>query len=166
MPNGLFSRKTVSKCDDRMRLKLHERVTGASARSCRAWCIPCGAVPGSSPSHGPVVTRRRSRGNILDFDWNEYRKLRAARCGVLGMILGCGCRVGHWPGLGRRDGDADRVCPERPHASVITRRGFEVVDDVRAGFRLDLGALESLSASSLDLSAWSKGRCKWAIRSR
>jgi len=112
-----------------------------------------GAVPWSSPSMVGVTAEDRA--HILHFDWNDIESLRAAVAEAgddLAAVVVSALR--HDLGVAM---EMPTVEFARAARTVCDQTGAAlIVDDVRAGFRLDLGGSWNLVGIQPDLSAWSK----------
>ena len=112
-----------------------------------------GAVPWCSPSLVGVTTEDRA--HLMHFDWNDAESLDAAvrEAGDdLAAVVVSAFR--HDLGVPL---DMPSVAFAAAARAACDRTGAAlIVDDVRAGFRLDLGGSWNLVGIQPDLSAWSK----------
>lgn len=112
-----------------------------------------GAVPWCSPSVAGVTDEDRA--HLVYFDYNEVESLERAaeQCrGDLAAILVSAFRHD----LGKPHELPTRAFARRARELADAEGAALVVDDVRAGFRLDLGGSWELVGVRPDLSAWSK----------
>jgi glutamate-1-semialdehyde 2,1-aminomutase len=112
-----------------------------------------GAVPWCSPSLLGVTAEDRA--HLVYFDYNDVDSLeRAAEVahGDLAGILVSAFRHD----IGRDHEMPSLAFAERARALATQADAALIVDDVRAGFRLDLGGSWELVGVRPDLSAWSK----------
>jgi glutamate-1-semialdehyde 2,1-aminomutase len=112
-----------------------------------------GAVPWCSPSLLGVTAEDRA--HLIYFDYNNIESLEraaeAARGDLAGILVSAF----------RHDIGRDHEMPLREFAQRARKLATEadaalIVDDVRAGFRLDLGGSWELVGVRPDLAAWSK----------
>ena len=112
-----------------------------------------GAVPWCSPSLAGVTTEDRA--HLIHYDYNDTESLKAAAEQAKGDLAGIICTAFlHDYGKDQALVSADfaRVARE-----ICTRENAAlIVDDVRAGFRLDLGGTWATVGVEPDLSAYSK----------
>lgn len=112
-----------------------------------------GAVPWCSPSLAGVTAEDRA--HIIQYDYNDMDSLAAAAREAgddLAAILVTAFRHD----VGRHQEMPDRSFAETVRSLCDDARAALILDDVRAGFRLNLGgSWESLGVRP-DLSAWSK----------
>ena len=112
-----------------------------------------GAVPWCTPWPGGVVAEDRA--HLIYYTYNDTASLEAAVAEAsddLAGIIACAFR---------HDARVDQEMPTAEFAraarSIADRNGAAlIVDDVRAGFRLDLGGSWEPLGVQADLSAWSK----------
>lgn len=112
-----------------------------------------GAIPWCSPSVAGVT--EEDRAHLIIYDYNDVASLEAA-VGEAGDDL-AGILVSAF----KHDLGKEHVLPTREFAArardLATKADAAlIVDDVRAGFRLDLGGSWELVGVRPDLSAWSK----------
>jgi glutamate-1-semialdehyde 2,1-aminomutase len=112
-----------------------------------------GAVPWCSPSLQGVTAEDRA--HLVHFDYNDIesleRAVETARGDLAGILVSAF----------RHDVGKDHELPSREFALRARELADQadaalIVDDVRAGFRLDLGGSWELVGVRPDLSAWSK----------
>jgi glutamate-1-semialdehyde 2,1-aminomutase len=112
-----------------------------------------GAIPWCSPSVAGVT--EEDRAHLVTYDYNDVASLEAAvdeaGADLAGIIVSAF----------KHDLGKEHVLPTREFAArareLATRADAAlIVDDVRAGFRLDLGGSWELVGVRPDLSAWSK----------
>lgn len=112
-----------------------------------------GAIPWCTPSVAGVT--EEDRAHLVHYDYNDVASLEEAVASVKGdvaAILGTAFK---------HDLGKEHILPTREFAQAARRLADEadaalVVDDVRAGLRLDLGGSWELVGVKPDLSAWSK----------
>jgi len=112
-----------------------------------------GAIPWCSPSVAGVT--EEDRAHLVPYDYNDAASLEEAVASVKGdvaAILGTAFK---------HDLGKEHILPTREFAQAARRLADEadaalIVDDVRAGLRLDLGGSWELVGVKPDLSAWSK----------
>ncbi len=112
-----------------------------------------GAVPWCSPSLVGVTTEDRA--HIRHFDWNDIDSLNAAVAEAgddLAAVVVSALR--HDLGIAMEMPSVEFAKAAR--AACDETGAALIVDDVRAGFRLDLGGSWNLVGVQPDLSAWSK----------
>lgn len=112
-----------------------------------------GAIPWCSPSVAGVT--EEDRAHLIIYDYNDVASLEAA-VGEAGDDL-AGILVSAF----KHDLGKEHVLPTREFAARARELATKadaalIVDDVRAGFRLDLGGSWELVGVRPDLSAWSK----------
>jgi glutamate-1-semialdehyde 2,1-aminomutase len=112
-----------------------------------------GAVPWCTPSLAGVTTEDRA--HIIHFDYNDVQSLEAA-VDQAGSDLAAIIVTAFRHDIGR-----DQEMPTAQFAQSARRlcdlqRAALIVDDVRAGFRIDLGGSWEPLGIRPDLSAWSK----------
>ena len=95
------------------------------------------------------------RAHLVYYDYNDAASLEAAAASVKGDLAAIIVSAF------KHDLGKDHVLPERAFAQAARRVADEadaalIVDDVRAGFRLDMGGSWELVGVKPDLSAWSK----------
>lgn len=112
-----------------------------------------GAIPWCTPSVAGVT--EEDRAHLVHYNYNDVASLEEAAASVKGdlaAILGTAFK---------HDLGKEHILPTREFAQAARRLADEadaalVVDDVRAGLRLDLGGSWELVGVKPDLSAWSK----------
>jgi len=112
-----------------------------------------GAVPWCSPSLAGVTTEDRA--HLIHYDYNDAESLKAAAEEAKGDLAGIICTAF----LHDYGKDQALVDPEfaRTAREICTREDAAlIVDDVRAGFRLDLRGTWASVGVEADLSAYSK----------
>lgn len=112
-----------------------------------------GAIPWCSPS--VVGVTEEDRAHLVYFDYNDVTSLEAAaeQCkGDLAAILVSAFKHD----LGKPHELPTREFAQRARALADAADAALIVDDVRAGFRLDLGGSWELVGVRPDLAAWSK----------
>ncbi|MFA6156503.1 aminotransferase class III-fold pyridoxal phosphate-dependent enzyme [Mesorhizobium sp.] len=112
-----------------------------------------GAIPWCSPS--VVGVTEEDRAHLVYFDYNDVASLEAAaeHCkGDLAAILVSAFKHD----LGKPHELPTREFAQRARALADAADAALIVDDVRAGFRLDLGGSWELVGVRPDLAAWSK----------
>lgn len=112
-----------------------------------------GAIPWCTPSVAGVT--EEDRAHLVYYDYNDAASLEAAAASVKGDLAAIIVSAF------KHDLGKDHVLPERAFAQAARRVADEadaalIVDDVRAGFRLDMGGSWELVGVKPDLSAWSK----------
>ncbi|MBX9453669.1 MAG: aminotransferase class III-fold pyridoxal phosphate-dependent enzyme [Mesorhizobium sp.] len=112
-----------------------------------------GAIPWCTPSVAGVT--EEDRAHLVYYDYNDAASLEAAAASVKGDLAAIIVSAF------KHDLGKDHVLPERAFAQAARRVADEadaalIVDDVRAGFRLDMGGSWELVSVKPDLSAWSK----------
>jgi glutamate-1-semialdehyde 2,1-aminomutase len=112
-----------------------------------------GAVPWCSPSLLGVTAEDRA--HLIYFDYNDVASLEAAAEAARGDLAGI------LVSAFRHDIGRDHEMPSaefarRARALATQADAALIVDDVRAGFRLDLGGSWELVGVRPDLAAWSK----------
>jgi glutamate-1-semialdehyde 2,1-aminomutase len=112
-----------------------------------------GAVPWCSPSLAGVTTEDRA--HLLTFDYNDIASLERAATAAKGDLAAIIVTAF------RHDFGRDQEMPTLGFAHAIraicdATGGAMILDDVRAGFRLNLGGSWEDLAIRPDLSAWSK----------
>ncbi|MFC3724725.1 aminotransferase class III-fold pyridoxal phosphate-dependent enzyme [Neoaquamicrobium sediminum] len=112
-----------------------------------------GAIPWCTPSVAGVT--EEDRAHLVYYDYNDAASLEAAVGSVKGDLAAIIVSAF------KHDLGKDHVLPERAFAHAARRVADEadaalIVDDVRAGFRLDMGGSWELVGVKPDLSAWSK----------
>lgn len=112
-----------------------------------------GAIPWCTPSVAGVT--EEDRAHLVYYDYNDAASLEEAAASVKGDLAAI------LVSAFKHDLGKDHVLPERAFAQAARRVADEadaalIVDDVRAGFRLDMGGSWELVGVKPDLSAWSK----------
>jgi glutamate-1-semialdehyde 2,1-aminomutase len=112
-----------------------------------------GAIPWCTPSVAGVT--EEDRAHLVYYDYNDAASLDEAAASVKGDLAAIIVSAF------KHDLGKDHVLPERAFAQAARRIADEadaalIVDDVRAGFRLDIGGSWELVGVKPDLSAWSK----------
>ncbi|MBX9465499.1 MAG: aminotransferase class III-fold pyridoxal phosphate-dependent enzyme [Aquamicrobium sp.] len=112
-----------------------------------------GAIPWCTPSVAGVT--EEDRAHLVYYDYNDAASLEEAAASVKGDLAAIIVSAF------KHDLGKDHVLPERAFAQTARRVADEadaalIVDDVRAGFRLDMGGSWELVGVKPDLSAWSK----------
>lgn len=112
-----------------------------------------GAIPWCTPSVAGVT--EEDRAHLVYYDYNDAASLEEAAASVKGDLAAIIVSAF------KHDLGKDHVLPERAFAQAARRVADEadaalIVDDVRAGFRLDMGGSWELVGVKPDLSAWSK----------
>lgn len=112
-----------------------------------------GAIPWCTPSVAGVT--EEDRAHLVYYDYNDAASLDEAAASVKGDLAAIIVSAF------KHDLGKDHVLPERAFAQTARRVADEadaalIVDDVRAGFRLDMGGSWELVGVKPDLSAWSK----------
>ena len=112
-----------------------------------------GAIPWCTPSVAGVT--EEDRAHLVYYDYNDAASLEEAAASVKGDLAAIIVSAF------KHDLGKDHVLPERAFAQAARRIADEadaalIVDDVRAGFRLDIGGSWELVGVKPDLSAWSK----------
>ncbi len=112
-----------------------------------------GAIPWCTPS--VVGVTEEDRAHLVYYDYNDAASLEEAAASVKGDLAAIIVSAF------KHDLGKDHVLPERAFAQAARRIADEadaalIVDDVRAGFRLDIGGSWELVGVKPDLSAWSK----------
>ena len=111
-----------------------------------------GAVPWCSPSLAGVTAEDRA--HLLTFEYNDVASLERAAAGAQGDLAAIIVTAF------RHDIGRDQELPTldfaRGPSGLRCGRGGEILDDVRAGFRLSLGGSWEAYGVRPDLSAWSK----------
>jgi glutamate-1-semialdehyde 2,1-aminomutase len=112
-----------------------------------------GAIPWCTPSVAGVT--EEDRAHLVHYDYNDVASLEAAADSVKGDLAAIIVSAF------KHDLGKEHVLPTREFAQAA--RGIAdaadaalIVDDVRAGFRLDLGGSWEVVGVKPDLSAWSK----------
>lgn len=112
-----------------------------------------GAIPWCTPSVAGVT--EEDRAHLIHYDYNDIESLETAvemAGGDLAAILVSAFKHD----LGKPHSLPARAFAERARALATERDAALIVDDVRAGFRLDLGGSWELVGVRPDLAAWSK----------
>lgn len=112
-----------------------------------------GAIPWCTPS--VVGVTEEDRAHLVYYDYNDAASLEEAAASVKGDLAAIIVSAF------KHDLGKEHVLPERAFAQAARRIADEadaalIVDDVRAGFRLDIGGSWELVGVKPDLSAWSK----------
>jgi glutamate-1-semialdehyde 2,1-aminomutase len=112
-----------------------------------------GAVPWCSPSLAGVT--EEDRAHLVHYDYNDAESLREAVASVRGDVAAIIVSAF------KHDLGKEHVLPTAEFARAARKAADDadaalIVDDVRAGFRLDMGGSWELVGVKPDLSAWSK----------
>jgi glutamate-1-semialdehyde 2,1-aminomutase len=112
-----------------------------------------GAIPWCTPSVAGVT--EEDRAHLVYYDYNDAESLRQAAASVKGDVAAILATAF------KHDLGKEHVLPTREFAQAARAVADDadaalIVDDVRAGFRLDLGGSWELVGVKPDLSAWSK----------
>jgi len=112
-----------------------------------------GAIPWCTPSVAGVT--EEDRAHLVHFDYNDVASLEAAveqAKGDLAAIVVSAIKHD----LGKEHVPPSKVFATRARELATEADAALIVDDVRAGFRLDMGGSWELVGVRPDLSAWSK----------
>ena len=112
-----------------------------------------GAVPWCSPSLLGVTAEDRA--HLVYFDYNDVDSLERAAEAASGDLAGILVSAFRHD-IGRDHEMPSREFAQRARALATEADAALIVDDVRAGFRLDLGGSWELVGVRPDLTAWSK----------
>jgi glutamate-1-semialdehyde 2,1-aminomutase len=132
-------------------------VIARAATARRKILVARGAYHGSAPwcTPHPNGTTAEDRIHLVHYDYNDVESLLAAAKSVEGDIAGVIASAF------RHDYGKDQEMPTRAFAQAVRKLCDEtgaalILDDVRAGFRLDLGGSWQMVGVKPDLAAYSK----------